>query len=47
MREEAEARRRAAEAAKFRKMALDVDLWDLGSCSDAGSSEESADEADY
>ena len=45
--EEVEERRRAAEAAKFRAMALDMDLWDLGSCSDAGSSEGSADEAYY
>jgi len=39
--------RRAVEAAKFRKMALDMDLWDLCSCSGTESSEESADEADY
>ena len=45
--EAVEERRRAVEAAKFRRVALDMDLWDLGSCSDSGSSEESVGEADY
>ena len=39
--------RRAAEAAKFRTMALETDFYDLGSCSDSGSSEESVGEAGY
>ena len=46
--EEAEARRRATGAAKFRAVALEMDLWDLGSCSDAGSSgDDAVDEEDY
>ena len=45
--EEVEERRRAAEAAKFRTMALETDFYDLGSCSDSGSSEESVGEAGY